>query len=198
MVGITLSPEQIRQAPPDVRRWIEQEVASALGLSRKAPVVEAPARHLVGCDLAQARAVLSLIHGLLPVAGVFFELAHEPEAITGQGLHLLRLDEMQLHCRLRASDEVVACLGAIDEALRSISGEPDIALSVLDGSGHCLVADETARSILALWQELVSARTSVRPSASVAAVPEAAPAPVFQMPYAISIPGSSPRGDEAA
>ena len=37
MVGITLSPEQIQQAPPEVRRWIEQQIASALGLSAPRP-----------------------------------------------------------------------------------------------------------------------------------------------------------------
>jgi hypothetical protein len=87
MVGITLSPEQIQQAPPEVRRWIEQQVAGALGLSRPAPVVEPLSMQLVGCDLDQMRAVLSVINGTLPVAGVFFELAHEPVGVTRQGLH---------------------------------------------------------------------------------------------------------------
>ena len=32
MVGITLTPEQIRSAPLDVRRWIERELAASLGL----------------------------------------------------------------------------------------------------------------------------------------------------------------------
>jgi hypothetical protein len=44
--------------------------------------------------------------------------------------------------------QVVACLGVIDEALQRLSGAPDIALTVLDGSGHCLVAGVTAQSIL--------------------------------------------------
>jgi hypothetical protein len=196
MVGITLSPEQIQQAPPEVRRWIEQQIASALGLSRPTPTVEAPARHLVGCDLEQVRAILSLISGLLPVSGVFFELAQEPIAVTAQGLHVLRLDEMQRHCRLQGHNQVVACLGAIDEALRRVSGAPDVALTVLDGAGHCLVADETARSILALWHEIITAREQVRPSAPIAAVPEADPPPVFQTPYAISVPASSIGGPQ--
>jgi hypothetical protein len=200
MVGITLSPEQIQQAPPEVRRWIEQQIASALGLSRPAPVVEAPARHLVGCDLEQVRAILSLIHGMLPVSGVFFELAQEPVAITPRGLHVLRLDEMQRHCRLQSPEQVAACLSAIDEALRRVSGTPDVMLTLVDGSGHCLVADETAQSVLALWQEIVTARAAVRPAAAVAAVPEGAAAPVYQAPYAILIPASAiggPRPDGA-
>ena len=31
MVGLTLTPEQIRKAPPEVRRWLEREVATTLG-----------------------------------------------------------------------------------------------------------------------------------------------------------------------
>jgi hypothetical protein len=51
MVGITLSPEQIYRAPPKVRRRIEQQIGDALGLSRTAPTVEAPPKHLVPCVL---------------------------------------------------------------------------------------------------------------------------------------------------
>lgn len=32
MVGITLTPEQIKGAPVEVRRWMEREVAASLGL----------------------------------------------------------------------------------------------------------------------------------------------------------------------
>jgi hypothetical protein len=38
MVGITLSPEQIRAAPPEVRRWLEHELAVSLGLNPPARV----------------------------------------------------------------------------------------------------------------------------------------------------------------
>ncbi len=191
MVGITLSPEQIQQAPPEVRRWIEQQISGALGLSRPAPIVEAPARHLVGCDPEQARAILSLISRMLPVAGVFFELAHEPIGVTQQGLHVLRLDDIQHHCRLQSPDQVVACLEAIDEALRRVMGSPDVALTILDSSGHCVVADETAHSILLLWQEMVMPHDAVQPVTPVAAVPDRGAAPIFQSPYAISVPASA-------
>ena len=188
MVGITLSTEQIQQAPPEVRRWIEQQIESALGLSRPAPSVETRGPHLAGCDLEQARAILSLINGVLPVAGVFFDLAQEPVAVTRQGLHVLRLDEMQSHCRLPALSQVVACLHAIDEALRRVCGAPDVALTVLDGSGLCLVADETAQSILALWREIVSSHHAVYAKAPIVPVHETGALPGFQTPFAMSVP----------
>jgi hypothetical protein len=115
---------------------------------------------------------------------VFFELAHEPIAVSQQGLHVLRLDEIQRHCRLQGQSQVVACLGAIDEALQRLSGAPDVALTVLDGSGHCLVAGVTTQSILALWQEIVSGR-DFRPGADGVVPPGVVP-PSFQAPYTTS------------
>jgi hypothetical protein len=43
MVGITLSPEQIQQAPAEVRRWIEQQISSALGLFQAPYAISVPA-----------------------------------------------------------------------------------------------------------------------------------------------------------
>lgn len=195
MVGITLSPQQLHQAPPEVRRWIEQQIFDALGLARAAPVIEAPPKHLVGCHLEEVRAILPMISGMRPVVGVFFELAHEPIAVSPQGLHVLRLDEMQRHCRLQGEGQIVACLSAIDEALQRLSGAPDVALTVLDGAGHYLVAGVTARSILALWQDIVGG--NVRPPPA-AAWPEGAVPPSIQAPYTTSIPASSVGGPQQA
>src|SRR6186997_1880752 len=109
MVGITLSPEQIRRAPPETRRWLEQEVAATLGLNRPMPALETPPRHLAGRSLDEARIILSLIQGVLPVVSVFFELGREPATASSQGLRALRLDEMARHSRLQSPEQVVAC-----------------------------------------------------------------------------------------
>jgi hypothetical protein len=157
MVGITLLPEQIREAPPEVRRWLEAQIAGAWpGAYRAAPTLEPPARHLVASSLDDARAILSLIHGLLPVVSVFFELGREPAAASARGLRALRLDDMLRHSRLQGVEQIIACLKIVDEALQRVRGEPDAALTALDATGHCVVADATARSILELWQEIVA------------------------------------------
>ena len=179
MVGITLSPEQINQAPPDVRRWLEQQVASALGLYRPEPAMRPPERHLIGCNLETARAILAAIQGVLPLVSVFFELGRDPVATSPQGLRALPLEDMAHHARLHSAEQVVACLQAINEALQRLSGSTDAVLTAMDGEGHCLVADVTARSILALWQEIVAARNLT---------PEPAPAPA----YAASMPNTTP------
>jgi len=188
MVGITLSPEQIHQAPPEVRRWLEQQITSALGLYRAEPALQAPARQLIGCNIEEVRAILSRIQGLLPVVSVFFALGREPVAASTQGLRALRLDEMLRHVHLQAPEQIVACLEAIDEALQRVRGEPAAVLTALDGSGHCLVADATARSILALWQEIVATHGLTRPEVAPAPAATSTAAPLFQAPYAMSVP----------
>jgi len=198
MVGITLSPEQIRQAPSDVRRWLEQQIASALGLYGAEPTLQAPTRHLVGCNLEEARAILSQIQGILPAVAVFFELGREPVTATTQGLRALWLDDMLRHAHLQAPEQIVACLKAIDEALQRIRGEPAAALTVLDGAGRCLVADTTAQSIATLWGEVVAAHDLARTEAT--PVPQAtrrAPE-AFQSPYAITVPTLRHRRESAA
>jgi hypothetical protein len=156
MVGITLSPEQINQAPPEVRRWLEQRISTTLGLYRPEPALQTPQPHLVGCDLESARSILSLMHGVLPGVSVFFELGREPVATSPRGLRALQLDTMARHAHLQSTEQVVACLQAINSTLQRVSGTEDAVLTVLDGSGHCLVADATARNVLALWQEIVA------------------------------------------
>ena len=42
MIGITLTTDQIRNAPPQVRQWIEHEVIAALGLAADAPPAAEP------------------------------------------------------------------------------------------------------------------------------------------------------------
>ena len=50
MIGITLTTDQIRNAPAEVRRWIEHEVIASLGIAADAPAVPSPTQnaHLVG------------------------------------------------------------------------------------------------------------------------------------------------------
>ncbi len=197
MIGITLLPEQIRAAPPEIRRWLDAEIAAtfapgaaAVGSPRAeahyggVPGLDAEARHLVACDLEEARAILSLIQGMLPVVHVFFELGRDPVTVSAEGLRVLRLDQMMQHAHLRSLDQLAACLQAIDAAGERVRGEPGTALTVLDGAGHCLVAEETGRNVFILWQEIVATHDLARPGAG---APPAA-APPFATPYAISVP----------
>lgn len=157
MIGIALSADQIRSAPPEVRAWLEQQIANEFGFrgfSRSAP--ELPS-HVVGCDVEVVKAVLAAIQRALPVVNVFFDLAHEPSGKLPQGLRVLRLEDIARRCRLASVGQVVACLGTIDAALRKVTGQQEVTMTAVDESGHCLVPEPTAHAIFTVWQDMVGA-----------------------------------------
>jgi len=166
MVGITLSPEQIRAAPPEVRRWLEHELVVSLGLvSPTLPITQPSSPHLAACTPEEAARVLSLIQGMLPVVHVFFELGREGAA-PGEGIAAFRLADIMRHTRLEAPDQVLACLEALDQAVRHVRNDPSATFHTVDERGDCLVAAQTQRSIRAIWQQLVAQRELVRPAFS--------------------------------
>lgn len=155
MIGIALSADQVHSAPPEVRAWLELQIANEFGFrgfARSAP--ELPS-HVVGCDVEVAKAVLAAIQRALPVVTVFFDLAHEPSGTLPQGMRVLRLEDIARRCRLASVGQAVACLGNIDAALRKVTGQEEVTMTAVDESGHCLVPELTARSIYTVWQEMV-------------------------------------------
>jgi hypothetical protein len=156
MVGVTLSPEQIRNAPPEVRRWLEQELLASFGLQQ--PATEPGAPQLVSCSDEETAAILSLIQGLLPVVNVFFELGREGISVEGEGLTAFRLPDILRHTRLQTLEQVIACLDAISAAARRVRGDAQAAFYGLDNRGHCFIATQTHRSILRVWQQIIAAR----------------------------------------
>ncbi len=157
MVGVTLSPEQIRNAPPEVRRWLEHELLASFGLQQ--PATEPGAPQLASCSEEEAAAILSLIQGMLPVVNVFFELGREGTGVGGEGLMAFRLSDILRHTRLQTLEQVIACLDTISEAARRVRGDVNaVVLYGLDSHGHCFISAQTQRSILHVWQQIIAAR----------------------------------------
>lgn len=157
MVGITLSQEQIRGAPPAVRRWLEQELAASLGL---AVPIEAEAHrespHLVALDPAAAEAVLSLVRGTPPLVNVFFELGRNTGRDLPNGLHVQGLLDMQNHTQLQSPQQVIRCLELLNRALRQVNGDADASFFGLDNRANCFIAQATHRSVRQLWERLLA------------------------------------------
>lgn len=165
MIGITLSAEQVRAAPPEVRRWLEHEIAIAFGLGAAAqPEAEQIATRLTGCNPDEAAAILELVQGMLPVANVFFELGREAASAPVHGLRAFRLADLMRQARLSTPQQVVECLDVLTDALRRVRGDAEALFYLLDDRGHCLVAEPTMRSVLHVWQEIVSQRRLQVPS----------------------------------
>lgn len=200
MVGITLSPEQIRTAPPEVRQWLEHEIAASLGLRAGSGVAVANPPHLVACTPQEAMTVYAAIRGMLPVVNVFFELGREGESIGQEGVEAFRLVDMQRHARLPGMQQVSACLEVIDQAFRQIRNDAGATLYAIDPKGYCVIATETQYAITAVWNEVVSSQQlpmAGNPSGNEAAVSRPAPFPFVETsgtvpPTSIHLDGLAP------
>ena len=117
MTGITLSSEQVRRAPPEVRRWIEHELAASLGLQVQPTDSEPQGPQLVGCSHEELVGVLSGIQGVFPAVNVFFELGRKGASFVQDQLEAYRISDIQHHTRLQSPEQVISCLNLIDEAL---------------------------------------------------------------------------------
>ena len=156
MLGITLTLEQIRTAPVEVRRWIEHELAKSLGLQpQESKTSQLGREHLAACSPQEAIAVLSLIREMLPVVNVFFELGRQGTSFGREGVEALRLVDILHHARLQSVDQVIACLDVINEAVRRVTDDVAATVYALDDRGDCLIATQTQRSVFRIWQQAV-------------------------------------------
>jgi len=156
MAGITLTADDIKTAPPEVRRWLEQELIRTLGAQSVPASAAAPS--LVGCNIEEARSILGLVQGMLPVVSVFFELGREAASVAVHAMRAFRISDIQRHTRMQTPDQVMQCMDVLTEALQRVRGDANAEFYAVDDQGHCLVAESTMRSILRLWQEIVAQR----------------------------------------
>jgi hypothetical protein len=156
MVGITLNSEQIRQAPPIVRQWIEREVITSLGLQIRPAADKPQSEHLASCSADEVAAILAQIHGVLPAVNVFFEFGRQGAVVPQSRVEAFRLLDIAHHTRLQNVPQVIACLNIINEALGNVRGDASASFCGFDRDGHCFIALETQQNILHLWQSLIA------------------------------------------
>jgi hypothetical protein len=164
MVGITLSAEQVRNAPPDVRRWIEHQVLSTLGLGAEtppAPALPAQSAHLIALTADDAARLLAQIENVLPAVNVLFEFGRPGIAFGQPPMMMFRLIDILHHTRLQNISQVMACLDMINQALAAIRHDPSARFCGFDNVGHCLVPPETQRAIARLWQDVIAKQHGV-------------------------------------
>ena len=140
-----LTSERVRTAPPGVRRWIESQVATSLGL--QAQISErARIEHLAICSLEELGYMLTLIRDTFPAVNVLFELGRPGASFAPGRVEAYRLSDILHHTRLQNVDQVVTCLELINEALRRVRGAVDAAFYSLDSDGHCFIAAQTQQN----------------------------------------------------
>ena len=157
MMSFTFSLDQVKFAPPEVRRWIEREAAAALAaLSRPEPdASHTHAGALAACTPEEAAEVYEQIKGDFLLSQVFFELAREtPGNRGGPPLHALSVADMLRHTRLADGDLLVDCFSAITQAFRTVRNDPEVSLFGFDQYGHVWIHQTTHDSIRELWEQL--------------------------------------------
>jgi len=194
MVAVTLSSEEVRGAPPEVRQWIEYQVATSLGLQRQPGNAEQQQDRLAACGIEEVAAVLSQIQGVLPAVNVFFELGRPGIPVGQAQIAAFRLPDIALHARLQNIGQVMSCLNLINEAFGRVHGGTSGAFCAVDQEGHCLVAAQTQQNILRLWRNVVAGQQL--------AVNDAAAAPTPSAPENLSVSpglnGGQPSGELSA
>ncbi|MGJ4927128.1 hypothetical protein ACQR1I_03895 [Bradyrhizobium sp. HKCCYLS2038] len=169
MIGITLSADQIRSAPPEVRRWIEHQVLAGLGLGPEAPPVPAlpvQGAHLVACSTDDAASILAHIQGVLPAVNVFFEFGRPGVALGQPPVMIFRLIDILHHTRLQNVGQVMASLDLINKALIETRHDAAARFCGFDNEGHCLIAPETQRAIASVWQTVIAKQHGVAEGAA--------------------------------
>ena len=178
MIGITLTTDQIRTAPVDVRQWIERQVIASLGLGAETPAPAAAqphGQHLVACSEDDAAAVLGRIRRFLPAINVFFEFGRAGICYGQPPVMSFRLLDILHHTRLQNVEQVIACLEGINKAMAAVRRDDSARFCAFDNQGHCLVAPQTQQSVLHLWQNLVAKQQATAVDET-AAAPALAPA----------------------
>lgn len=174
MTSFTFTAEQLRDAPAEVRRWAENEIARAL-----APMVErrpapAAAAALAACTFEEAAQIFELIKGDFLLSQVFFELARDSlRTPSGTALHALEIGDIIRHTRLSDGDRLVDYLSALNAVFQRVRNDAEATLFGFDAAGHVFIHETTHHSIRRVWEAL----HAEEPSARIGAMPETGFAP---------------------
>jgi hypothetical protein len=159
MTSFAFTAEQVRSAPPEVRRWLENQIVAALAEMR--PPHDASQVHaaaLASCSFAEAAQVLELIKEDFLLTQVFFELGRDmPGGRAAAPLHALDVGDLLRHTRVPDGDHLADYLTAINRAFQQVRGDPEATLFGFDEQGHVFVHEATFMSVRRLWQQLTAA-----------------------------------------
>lgn len=157
MTSFTFSVEQVRSAPPEVRRWMQDEIAAALlAVAKAGPEAGEHTAALAACRPEEALGVFEMIRGDFAAAQVFLELALAAP-VADSNLYALEIGPILRRTQL-SEDRLLDCFGMISEVFQQLRHDPAAALLGFDQSNHVFIDAATNRSIRKLWQELVAMR----------------------------------------
>ncbi|OAE99942.1 hypothetical protein AYJ54_32175 [Bradyrhizobium centrolobii] len=156
MIGITLTADQICNAPIEVRRWIEHEVIAGLRLAPQARASSPPriARPAI-CSEDEMAAIFGRLRGMPVALSVLFEFRLPGINFGDPPVKSFRLMDILHNSKLQGIEQVMTGLDAISKALADLRGDPGVCFCDFDSEGHCFLAPETQASIAKLWHDIV-------------------------------------------
>jgi hypothetical protein len=160
MTGFYLSLEQLRAAPPEVRRWVEREVAASLaalaGARREPTGLGEPS--LAALTAEEALKIFEQIRGDFLLSQVFFELARDTFASPQTSpLYAIGIAEILRHTRLLDGDRLFDYFAAINRVFQAVRNDPEANLFGFDQEGHIYIHETTHLSIRRVWERLSAA-----------------------------------------
>ena len=166
MVGLVLSPEQVKSAPPEVRAWLHAMLEAEYGGPDLRPGRDDHAT-LAALAPEEAASILDRIRGDFLATQVFFELGRESAtaAQAPPNLHRVTIPDILRHTQIGDVQHLAACVDAITAAFRAVRGDPEAALMAFDQGGGCYVHAATCQSIRAVWRQLAGALPRTPPGA---------------------------------
>ncbi len=168
MVGIVLSAEQVKAAPPAVRQWLEQQVAadfSPLPSDLPEPAADFDAERIAACSLPEILQIFERIRHDGLACRIFLEFGQEPVAtLHPSPLYALDIAEIVRDTGITEGNRLVACLNLINSALQVVRADPDATLFAFDGNDRCYVHETTHRALHLLRHDLLAPREAPRPT----------------------------------
>ena len=155
MTSFTFSLEQLKAAPPEVRRWVEHEIGVALGAMSRFDhdPSQVHSGALAACTPEEALQMFQLIKDNFLLSQVFFELAREKAAgRAAPPLHALNIAELLRHTRLSNGDRLADCFTAINQVFQTVRNDPEAALFGFDQYGHVYIHESTHHSVRRAWE----------------------------------------------
>lgn len=174
MTSFIFTAEQLRIAPPEVRRWAVQEIAQVLAAAEQPghDPSQVRAAALAACTEEEALHVFTMIRTNFVLTQVFFELARDAApGVRFPPLHSINTADILRHTRLAHGNDLLECFNIIDEAFHQIRGVAEASLFGFDNHGHVYIHEGTHLSIRHLFEELL------KPTSTAASVQAAKPPP---------------------
>jgi hypothetical protein len=158
MAGLMLTAEQIRNAPPEVRKWLGSIVDAEFLLDGQSPNdAETNESILCSCTPEEAAAVFVRIRNHFLTAQVMLELGRYVPYIVDSAREVVAVPfaEIVRRAGLEDSRELIGCLERIGWGFKAARDNPNAQLFGFDERGRIYFREATYQSLRKLWEKLV-------------------------------------------